>query len=554
MARPFSPEHDELRRSVRVLAGREGAVRRLSSLLDEIEGDLVAAVAVFEELASAGHIEVGSTALQERGAPPDAIALLRAALAVGGAGRAVDLAIGYGRERHTFGKPIAKHQAVRHLLAGMHVQARMGSELLYACMSSAPSYVAAHVPHLAWGVADDGLQVFGGHGYARGSEIGDLWLAIARLRAQAPATAMPPPDVSDGLLEARHGTLHSEVASFVAAHLEPNADPWDAAESFPRELFREAARVGLFGWKYPEEVGGNGIDVVADAIVTEELTFAGSGGVAASFGAHKDLGCLYLFNFGTPEQHERWLRPALTGKLVTALAVTEPEVGSDVASLTTSARRDGAEWVIRGTKTFITNGAWADVVVVAAKTDPAAGHAGITLFVVERGTPGFEARHVPMLGWRPSKTGQLSFDDVRVPEENRLGEEGGGFYAIMHNFVWERLVMALAQGASGTRLIEELWDVERRPPRLEALSVRHTAARALTYSALRSFVEGGSPLCDVAGAKWVTSETAFEAAALRHAVAPDERSERALRDLRLGPIGGGTSEIMKEVVGRVLGL
>ncbi|MFN2593683.1 MAG: acyl-CoA dehydrogenase family protein, partial [Actinomycetota bacterium] len=230
--------------------------------------------------------------------------------------------------------------------------------------------------------------------------------------------------MSDTLLfSPEHDELRAQVRGFVEKELAPYAEEWERQGEFPKSIFSRVGELGLFGMKFPEEVGGSGPDFLADAVITEELVGCHSGGVSASLGAHKDLACLYLYNFGTSEQHQRWLRPAIEGRSVGGLAVTEPDAGSDVASLKCSAKRDGDDWIINGSKLFISNGAWADFVVVAAKTDQvvegasgarrgdkekkvvegasgarrgdkekkAAGHGGLTLFVVEKGMPGFEA-------------------------------------------------------------------------------------------------------------------------------------------------------------------
>jgi acyl-CoA dehydrogenase len=185
------------------------------------------------------------------------------------------------------------------------------------------------------------------------------------------------------LFTAEHDALRASVRSFVQRELLPTVEEWERDESFPKEIFRRVGELGFFGMKFPESVGGSGPDFVADAVVTEEFALCGSGGVAACLGAHKDLAALYVFNFGNGEQQERWLRPAIEGAVVGALGVTEPDSGSDVAAIKTRAERSEGDWVINGSKMFITNGSWADFVVVAAKTDPAVGHDGITLFVVD---------------------------------------------------------------------------------------------------------------------------------------------------------------------------
>jgi alkylation response protein AidB-like acyl-CoA dehydrogenase len=376
------------------------------------------------------------------------------------------------------------------------------------------------------------------------------------------------------LFTQEHEELRDAVRTFVQKELLPNAEEWEKKESFPKEIFQRVGELGFFGLKFPEAVGGSGPDVLADAVVTEEFTGCGSGGVAASLGAHKDLALLYIYNFGTPQQHARWLTPGIEGKVVGGLAVTEPDAGSDVAAIKTSARRDGDGWVINGSKLFISNGAWADFIVVAAKTDPEGGHGGITLFVVDAGTPGFVARRIPMLGWRTGQTAELSFSDVRVPDDNRLGDEGSGFYAIMQNFAWERLIMALGQvsGAARTYEVAKAYALERnafnRPigkfqswrHRFADMATRIEAGRALTYSALRKYLAGENPIREVSMAKLYTSELAFHVADEcvqvhgGYGYMMEFPAQRAWRDSRLGPIGGGTSEIMREIIGRTYGL
>lgn len=374
------------------------------------------------------------------------------------------------------------------------------------------------------------------------------------------------------LFRPEHDELRKSVRDFVERELAPNAPEWEEAEAFPREVFGRAGEAGLFGLKYPEEVGGSGPDFLADAVVTEELSRARSGGVSAALGAHKDLALLYLYNFGSPEQHARWLTPGIEGRLIGALGVTEPDAGSDVAGLKTSARRIDGGWVLNGTKIFITNGAWSDFVVVAAKTDPDAGHAGLSLFVVEAETPGFNRRRIQMLGWRPSQTGELTLTDVEVPDSHLLGEVGGGFKAIMRNFAWERLVMALG-AVAGAQLTYELaraYVLDRsvfgRPVgkfqiwrhRFADMATRIEAGRALTYHALRLHAEGADPIREVSMAKLYTSELAVKVAdecVQAHGglgYMTEYPAQRALRDARLGPIGGGTSEIMREIISKTM--
>ena len=355
-----------------------------------------------------------------------------------------------------------------------------------------------------------------------------------------------------------HADLRSRVRAWVTDHLAPHVEAWEATGDLPRDIFPAAGAAGLFGWKVDADHGGTGPDFLADAVVAEELAGAWSGGVAAALGAHKDLGPYYIWRFGTDEQRATYMADFLRGERIGALAVTEPGAGSDVAGLTSRAVRDGGDWVLNGSKVFITNGHWADVVVVAAVTDPeAGGHHGMTLFIVERGDPGFESRRMDTLGWRTSSTGELFFDNVRLPADRVVGGEpmlGQGFVAIMHNFQWERIGMALG----AVRHAEDVLGVAGSALGGD-LHAEAAAARALTYRALRGYVSGADVVTETSMAKWYACdltvricEAAVDAGGWPALVAG--RLERALRDARLGPIGGGTTEIMKEVVGRTLGL
>ena len=378
-----------------------------------------------------------------------------------------------------------------------------------------------------------------------------------------------------GLFTEDHDELRSTVRRFVERELAPHAEEWERAREFPyRDVFRQAGTMGLFGAKYDPAYGGTGPDLIADAIITEELARCRSGGVAAALGAHKDLGSYYLYRFGTEPQRARWLEPAIRGEVITALAVTEPGAGSDVGGIRTRASREGAGWVLSGTKTFITNGPIADVVVVAAKTDPEAGHQGISLFTVERGTPGFVANRIDTVGWRTSHTGELAFDDCRLPDDALLGQENRGFYHIMENFQWERVVMALAAIAGAETTLETgiQYGRERqafgRPVlkfqvwrhRLADLATEIEAARALSYHALRKLVAGEDAVREVSMAKWFATELSWKVAdeALQihggYGYMMEFPVQRAWRDSRLGPIGGGTTEVMKEIIGRSYGL
>ena len=311
-------------------------------------------------------------------------------------------------------------------------------------------------------------------------------------------------------------------------------------------MFRAAGAAGLLAYKYADPP-----DFLADVVVTEELARCGSGGVAAGLGATKDLAPFYVARFGTAEQRARWLAPCVTGEAVAGLAVTEPGAGSDVAALTTRAVRDGDSWVVNGAKVFCTNGSRADWLLVAARTSDAPGYQGISLLVVPTSTPGFTATRIPTLGWRTSQTGALSFVDVRVPADALLGEEGGGFVMIMKSFQWERLALALASVSAAAanlaacRATSSAW---------RDLAVRLAAVRALTYDALERHLAGEDTLRQVSAAKWLACDLDVETALRRLETTRTPQAERALRDARLGPIGGGAREVMAELVARTLPL
>ena len=392
---------------------------------------------------------------------------------------------------------------------------------------------------------------------------------MAVIRDRGERATLPP-------FEDEHEQLRETISRWVETEIVPNVDEWEAAREFPRALYRRAGELGFLGLKYPESLGGQGGDYIHDAVWAEELAAAGaSGGVGAGLGAHTGIATPPVFRFGTPDQHERFLRPAIRGERIGALGITEPGAGSDVASIRTEARRVDGGYVVNGSKTFITNGVRADFLVCAVKTTEEGGHHGLSFLVLEREMPGYEVtRKLEKMGWHSSDTGELAFTDVEVPEENLLGEENGGFYLVMANFAWERLLMAIGAVGAMQRLLEVTLDYARereafgRPiGRFQA--IRHKIAeigtqmevsRALTYHALRLFHEGHDCIREVTMAKLQTQrglvEIADECLQIHggYGYMREYGIERAVRDARLGPIGGGTDEIMKEILGRQLGL
>jgi acyl-CoA dehydrogenase len=356
-----------------------------------------------------------------------------------------------------------------------------------------------------------------------------------------------------------HEVLRAEIRRFVAEELRPHAAEWEAAEWFPNEVFGRMAELGLLGLKYPVEYGGRGGGYLDDAVLSEELGRCGSGGVSAGIGAHIGIATPPVWKFGTDDQKERFLAPAIRGERIAALGITEPGAGSDVAGIRTFARRVDGGYVVNGSKTFITNGVRADFVVTAVKTTEEGGHHGLSFLIIEREMEGFEpSKKLEKLGWRASDTGELAFSDVFVPDENLLGEENKGFYLIMANFQWERLLMALGAVASMDAVIDRVLDAE--PDKtwrqlVAEMAVKREASRCLTYHALRRFVDDGNAVREVTEAKLLSQRSAFEVAEMAWRVLQgDLEIGRAMRDTRLGPIGGGTDEVMKEILAKQLGL
>jgi acyl-CoA dehydrogenase len=358
---------------------------------------------------------------------------------------------------------------------------------------------------------------------------------------------------------AEHETLRAEIRRFVAEELRPHAAEWEAAQWFPNEVFHRMAELGLLGLKYPVEYGGRGGGYLEDAVLHEELGRCGSGGLSAGIGGHIGIATPPIWKFGTDEQKQRFLAPAIRGERIAALGITEPGAGSDVAGIRTFARRVDGGYVVNGSKTFITNGLRADFVVTAVKTTQEGGHHGISFLILEREMDGFESSEkLEKLGWQASDTGVLGFSDVFVPDENLLGEENRGFYLIMANFQWERLIMALGAVASMEAVLERV--VESEPGRewrnlVAEMAVKLEASRCLTYHALRLFVQDENAVREVTEAKLASQRSAFDVAELAWRVTQgDLEIGRVMRDSRLGPIGGGTDEVMKEILAKQLGL
>ncbi|MFB4314480.1 acyl-CoA dehydrogenase family protein [Actinomadura sp. 21ATH] len=368
--------------------------------------------------------------------------------------------------------------------------------------------------------------------------------------------------------------LRELVRDFTVREIVPHLPAWEEAGELPRALHRKAAAAGLLGAGFPEEAGGGGGDVFDALIVAEEIIQAGgSGGLVASLFTH-GIAIPHIIASGDEDLIERFARPTLAGERIGALGVTEPEAGSDVAGLRTTAVRDGDSYVVNGSKLFITSGVRADFVTTAVRTGEA-GPGGISLLVIEKGTPGFAvSRSLSKMGWLCSDTAELSFTDVRVPAANLVGAEDSGFLQIMMNFVTERLSLAVQAYATAQRCLDLTleWARNRETfgrPLSSRQVVRHKiaemarqvdVARAYTRSVAERYAAGEDVLTETAYAKntavYAVEHVVHEAVQLHGGMGYMRESEveRHYRDARILGIGGGTNEIMNEIVGKRLGL
>lgn len=366
--------------------------------------------------------------------------------------------------------------------------------------------------------------------------------------------------------------VREQVRRFVDEKIVPHAEAWEASGEIPRSVFRELGALGFLGMRHPEAYGGGGMGALASVVLGEELARSTFGGVASALTVHSDMSIGHIAHRGTHEQKLKYLPAACAGEKIGAVCVTEPNAGSDVAGLKTRAVQTREGWVINGSKTFITNGVYGDIYIVAARTDPEAkGSRGISLFIVEKGNPGLKiARKFEKHGWRSSDTAELFFDDCFVPHDALLGEEGRGFYYIMSTFQNERLVIgALVSGASAKAIEltvdyvrnrqafgKPLWDQQVVRNKLAWIAAKAAAVRALTYQCALMIDEGKDTVREVSMLKAFGAETLQEVV---HTCLQLHGGtgyiigtpvERMARDSRVLTIGGGATEVMLEEVAK----
>ena len=364
----------------------------------------------------------------------------------------------------------------------------------------------------------------------------------------------------------------SQTAEYVEREIVPRADEWEKQGRVPREIIKQMGEIGFFGLRVAPEYGGIGLGARASVVFAEELGRSTYGGFTITVLAHTDLALPYITKFGSDGLKERYLPGLISGELLAGIAVTEPDAGSDVAAIRTSAKRDGDGYVINGTKMFITNGATGDVVLVAARTDSdVKGSRGLSMFVVDRGTEGFSVgRGLSKMGWRSSDTAELDFDDCYVPAENLIGEENRAFYYIMENFQNERLILAGQSLGEAQRAVEitvehlrerrafgaPLWNKQAIRQRLAMDQARIDAARQLTYHAAWLEEQGEDSVRVVSEVKALVgelvNEVLYDCVQFHGGMGfiAETEVERLYRDARVQSIGGGATEVMLDEVAK----
>jgi len=378
------------------------------------------------------------------------------------------------------------------------------------------------------------------------------------------------------LFDAEHEDFRRSVRAFLDKEVVAHQETWEAAGIVPRELFGRAGQHGFLGMAIPEQFGGGGVpDFRFNAVLGEEIMYAGAAAAGLGLTLHNDICLPYFLDLATEQQKRRWLPGIATGELITAIAMTEPGMGSDLAGMATTAVRDGDHYMVNGSKTFITNGINADLVITAVKTDPQARHKGMSLLVLERGMAGFErGRNLAKLGQHAQDTAELFFRDVEVPVANLLGTEGGGFGHLVDRLPQERLSIAIS-GVAGARAALEmtLTYVKSRTAfgqpvgsfqhskfRLAEMATEIDIAQSFTDRCIEALGGGELTVADAAKAKWWCTELqgrVVDACLQLHGgygYMLEYPIARAYADARITRIYGGTTEVMKEVIGRSLGL
>ena len=369
-----------------------------------------------------------------------------------------------------------------------------------------------------------------------------------------------------------HNLFRESIQNFLKKEVVPHIEKWEKTGTIDRFIWKKFGDMGFFGISYPEAYGGLNLDLFYAVILLEELQKINSGGFAAAIWAHVYLSMTHLNKEGSHDIKQRYLAPSISGDKIGCLCITEPFGGSDVAGMRTTAVKEGAFYIINGSKTFITNGVYSDYLVVAAKTNPELGNKGISIFVVDRDTKGLSATKLDKLGWRASDTGEIAFDNVKIPVSNLMGEENKGFGYIMQHFALERLVMGVNAHARAEYALEyTLQYMSEREAFGKTINkfqaLRHTIADLYTDMEIckefnytvayrlnkNEYVVKEATMSKLKSTK-MADEVIYQCLQFLGGYGYMENypMARLLRDSRLGPIGGGTSEILREILARII--
>ncbi|ARV06255.1 acyl-CoA dehydrogenase [Polaribacter sp. SA4-10] len=369
-----------------------------------------------------------------------------------------------------------------------------------------------------------------------------------------------------------HEAFRKSFKEFLQKEVVPHIDKWEKTGTIDRFIWKKFGEMGYFGLNSPEQYGGLNLDLFYTVIFLEELQKINSGGFAAAMWAHEYLAMTHINKEGDDRIKKEYLTPSIEGDKVGCLCISEPFGGSDVAGMRTTAIKKGDKYIINGSKTFITNGVYSDYLVLAAKTDPEAKHAGMSIFVIDRETPGISSTKLDKLGWKASDTGEIAFDNVEIPTENLMGEEGKGFSYIMQHFALERLIMAINAHARAEFAVDyaiqymsERQAFGKSLDKFQAL--RHKVAemasevemcKEFNYSIAKRLNDGQYVVKEASMAKLTATRIAdsviYDALQLLggYGYMEEYPMARLFRDSRLGPIGGGTSEILKDIISKII--
>ncbi|SFF73934.1 hypothetical protein SAMN04488033_10732 [Salegentibacter agarivorans] len=369
-----------------------------------------------------------------------------------------------------------------------------------------------------------------------------------------------------------HELFRKSFQDFLQKEVVPHIDKWEKTGTIERFIWKKFGKMGYFGLNQPEEYGGMNLDIFYTVIFLEELQKINSGGFAAAMWAHAYLAMTHVNKEGDDAIKKKYLNPSIEGDKIGCLCITEPFGGSDVAGMRSTAIKKGDKYILNGSKTFITNGVYSDYLVVAAKTDPDKGNKGMSIFIVDRETPGISASKLDKLGWRASDTAEIAFDDVEIPAENLMGEEGKGFSYIMQHFALERLIMGINAHARAEYALDytlgymaEREAFGRTIDKFQAL--RHSVAdmasevemnKEFNYSIAKRLNDGQYVVKEASMSKLLSTKMAdkviYDCLQMLggYGYMEDYPLARMFRDSRLGPIGGGTSEILREIIAKMV--